>query len=172
MPARRSPAVEKLGELHMDLVTRRCMCEEIFYKTIPQTHCLVSIPSQAGWETACRSTKMHILQDCVLEGKKKWGKSSRQNWKKEISFSEGGGAAWLLTKQFQSVGPVLLQCSLRARGPGGTTAAMQVCGGREREGIFFFQLLFRQLEREKLGNGCIKVEPVLSWSHCGGWYSR
>lgn len=63
--------------------------------------------------------------------------------KKEISFSEGGGAAWLLTKQLQSVGPVLLQCSLRARGPGGTTAAVQVCGGREREGIFFFSASFQ-----------------------------
>lgn len=42
----------------------------------------------------------------------------------------------------------------------------------ESEMGFFFQLLCRQLEREKLGNGCIKAEPVLSSRHCRGWYSR
>lgn len=102
------------------------------------------------------------------------GEVKQEKLKKEIGFSESGGAAWLLMKQFQTVGPVLPQCSLRAWGPQGTPAAVQVCGGgeRERERRDFFQLLFRQLEREKLGNGCIKVEPLLSSSHCGGWYSR
>lgn len=81
---------------------------------------------------------MHILQDCVFEGKKV-GEVKQEKLKKEIGFSESGGAAWLLMKQFQTVGPVLPQCSLRAWGPQGTPAAVQVCGGgeREREGIFF-----------------------------------
>lgn len=100
----------------------------------PQTHCLVSIPSQARWETAKKCTFCRIA---CLRGKK-CKKSTKKNWKKEISFSESGGAAWLLTKQFQFVGLVLPQFSLRARGPRGTTAAVQVCGGREREGIFLF----------------------------------
>lgn len=84
-------------------------------------------------------------------------------------------AAWLLTKQFQTVYPVL-SCHgvLSKHGDHRDLQLLCKCvvGEREREKRDFFQLLFRQLEREKLENGCIKVEPVLSCSLCGGWYSR
>lgn len=82
-----------------------------FSEKQPQIKLLVSIPyiPQAGQEISCCSTKMHILQDCVFGGKKKWEKSCRKKLEEKISFSESGGAAWLLTKQFQTVGPVLLQ---------------------------------------------------------------
>lgn len=138
----------------------------------PQIHCLVSIPSQARWEISRCNIKVHILQDCMLEGKKV-GEVQQEKLKTEISFSEIGGAAWLFTKQFQSVGPVLPQCSLRAQGPRGTTAAVQVCAGRERGGNFFFSSSFsdswsvRSWERDALKQSLCLAEASVEGGTAG-----
>lgn len=143
-----------------------------FPKKQPQTHLLVSIPSQAGQEIACRSTKMHILQDCVFEGKKcgrsQAGKTENRNW----FFREWGSslASHETVSDRRSSSATVFFPGMGTTGNSSCRAS--VWWERERERRDFFQLLFRQLEREKLGNGCIKVEPVLSSSHCGGWYSR
>lgn len=70
-----------------------------------------------------------------------------------------GGAAWSLTKLFQTVGPVLPQRVLQAGGPEGNTAAVQVCGGRgDFWGFFSFFSDSWSVRSWKM--------DALSWSLC------